>query len=364
MPRIGLGIGITRNHGRGRAVEFDLRDDFLTSEGAPLSSPRSCEPGPGSLNIVDTGNLLSILNGELKVNGRTVNYTDPVLLSGAFNRAAGLTAFFNMYAPNDNNTIFGFNANSGGGAATYEEIFFILATLKIYIRSSTNIKSFVLDTDFNFGIVLRASGCFYLINGKIEYIVNDKNNSPLYLWFGANVQNIHYFDFARVFELGAPWDSDFGIVTQRLAGARSPGDTFSHEADCLIELTVDTRPVSDLIILQFRIQDSDNLWKITVNSAGNITLIERVGAGDTTRGSSAGAVSNGDRIVLILDDNIIKIFIDDNLGVTYSSAINFKTETNGELNSEGTGGAVSDLVSWPRVLSGAALAELTRFIHP
>ena len=31
------------------------------------------------------------------------------------------------------------------------------------------------------------------------------------------------------------------------------------------------------------------------------------------------------------------------------------------LETEGTAGAVTDIVSWPRVLSGAALAELERY---
>ena len=34
------------------------------------------------------------------------------------------------------------------------------------------------------------------------------------------------------------------------------------------------------------------------------------------------------------------------------------TETAGELDALGTGGVVSDLISWPRTLSGAAKAAL------
>jgi hypothetical protein len=30
-------------------LTFLLRDDFVTTESAPLASPRTCEPGPGAL---------------------------------------------------------------------------------------------------------------------------------------------------------------------------------------------------------------------------------------------------------------------------------------------------------------------------
>ena len=40
---------------------------------------------------------------------------------------------------------------------------------------------------------------------------------------------------------------------------------------------------------------------------------------------------------------------------------NFATETDGELETEGTGGAVTDIIAWPRTLSGAALSTLQRY---
>ena len=35
-------------------VEFLLRDEFTTPDAAPITSPRTCEPGPGTLTFVDT----------------------------------------------------------------------------------------------------------------------------------------------------------------------------------------------------------------------------------------------------------------------------------------------------------------------
>jgi hypothetical protein len=72
-------------------------------------------------------------------------------------------------------------------------------------------------------------------------------------------------------------------------------------------------------------------------------------------------VANSDRIVIVADGTTIRVFEANTQRITYAAAANFQTETDGELETEGTGGAVTDIVSWPRTLSGAALAELQRY---
>ena len=46
-----------------------LYDTFKTADAAPITSPRTCEPGPGTLVITDTGNNAAIVDGEFKVTG-------------------------------------------------------------------------------------------------------------------------------------------------------------------------------------------------------------------------------------------------------------------------------------------------------
>src|SRR5690348_15144558 len=47
-------------------IIYLLRDDLITPASAPLTSPRTCEPGPGTLTILDTGNAWSInSSGEI-----------------------------------------------------------------------------------------------------------------------------------------------------------------------------------------------------------------------------------------------------------------------------------------------------------
>ena len=90
-------------------------------------------------------------------------------------------------------------------------------------------------------------------------------------------------------------------------------------------------------------------------------MVEHVGGAPTTRGSAgAGTVSSGNRLVVITEDEEIKGYVENSLVWTYSSAANFKTEIDAELDSLGTGGAVSDVRIWPRQLAGEALSEIER----
>ena len=170
-----------------------------------------------------------------------------------------------------------------------------------------------------------------------------------------------WHDNVSLQQLGAPWDTAYGIATQRLAGARSAGDTFTHEADCSIEFTVATLPTAGQVELFFRIQDATNYWQVTVDSTGALDLDEVVAGAATQRGTSAGAITAGERIVINAHSQTIDVFDPGARHIHYTTAANFLTETDGELNDEGTGGAVTDIVSWPYALSGAALAQLTRY---
>jgi hypothetical protein len=152
-----------------------------------------------------------------------------------------------------------------------------------------------------------------------------------------------------------------GLATDWLPGTCYAGDTFTHEADAVLEYTVDTLPSSGSISIVFRSQDSSNLWRVQINSAASCDLYEVVAGSPTYKNGAATAVSNGSRVVVICDDTTINVYVDNALKFTQSSASNFKTATAGELNSLGTGGAVSDIIAWPRYLSGAPLKILENY---
>lgn len=370
-----LSLGNRKSGGGGSTpAVFILRDDFTTPASAPLSSPRTCEPGPSTIDIIDTTNYLSIHASSYLLMSQKKGTGDPGIWSTDQNtRAAGLAAMWEFYRDSEYRYLmFGTDTNKTGSPTMYlllkyqDQSALVLPTesgFMIYDR--TNVAKLKWEKLF---FVCKSAG-FYLIitENETDYIlhlVNNVQSGNFYSSFsgdtvgaGSDVRvNTH-----RIFQLGSPWTDDYGIATQRLSGARSPGDTFSHEADCLIEATVTTVPSGDQIELRFRVQDTSNYWQVTVDSSGNLDLDEVVSGSPTQRGTSAGVIANGDRLLIICHDDEIVVYEANNKRITYTSATNFKTATAGELETEGTGGSVSDIVSYPRHITGAALTELQRF---
>jgi hypothetical protein len=106
--------------------------------------------------------------------------------------------------------------------------------------------------------------------------------------------------------------------------------------------------------VRFRVQDSNNYWSIRITNIGTLVLEEVVAGVISQRINVVAIVSSGHRIVVVAEGSTIRVYSNNDLRGTYASASNFSTAAAGELNSLGTGGAVSDIVAWPRTISGAA----------
>ena len=163
--------------------------------------------------------------------------------------------------------------------------------------------------------------------------------------------------------------SDAGMAAAIAAAAS--GDTIwippvnlSNDYIVPAGVTVKGQSISDVVFagqieLEFRRQDADNKWRVTIDSSGDIGLDEVVSATPTQHDTSAGVVSNGEVVTVITSGTTIKVYEQNVLRITYSSASNFQTETAGELKTLGTGGAVTNNRTFPYTLSGLALDSLT-----
>jgi len=349
----------------GGGLTFLLRDDFITAASAPLTSPRTAEPGPGTLTITDTGNNLSISSGGLQVANGTSAWGDPGIRSVAsFARLAGRAAVINFTVTGSAKFAqFGWDDNASGEllVSTY---FSNGTVLKAYDNGTLtgNLDAYG-QVAYKLAVVLRATGAFHFIKGgtftdwTLIWVGNAGTATPLYAaWLGYTLPGT--LDNFRVLDLPAPFGTDYGIATDREVGAVSAGTTFTHEANCVIEWTQTTVPSAGETEVFIRVQDASNYWRVMVTSAGTFILYEVVAGTPTSRASAATVVSNGHRIVIVADGTTIRGYSNNVLRWTYSSASNFATETDGELDALGTGGAVSDVVAWPRTLSGVAAAYL------
>lgn len=352
----------------GGGLTFLLRDDFLTDASAPLASPRTAEPGPGTLTFVDTASQLSIAGGEIVPSAQTAGALDPLIHMAGYARQAGrvFTARVkrvSAFAGNDASPQMGWATAAGGGISTYTGLIFVASSMNILRYSATSTATGIVaasDAFYNFHFILRSTGSFVIVGNTLEWVENAGSNATMYPAIAASAASRMPagVDTFRVLDLPAPFNSDFGLATQRLAGSVAAGTTFTHEANCVIEWTQTTVPSAGETEVFIRVQDASNYWRVMVTSAGTFILYEVVAGTPTSRASAATVVSNGHRIVIVADGTTIRGYSNNVLRWTYSSASNFATETDGELDALGTGGAVSDVVAWPRTLSGVAAAYL------
>lgn len=376
FPVACIAAATQRRKGQNAAI-YLLRDEFTTDDAAPLASPRTCEPGPGTLTAVQTDGQLSISSGALAFPAQTTaNFGDLGFTTGGLARAIGRALSVNARY----STVPGAGqyshmlmwANTVPVTAAGHRSHWMLVTggsPTIWLGDASDVltgQAIAVNTTYQLGIVMRSAGAWFLAKGgslaewTLLWASVTANTATVYPAF-QNRHGVGTLDSLRAFDLAAPWATDYGIATQQLAGARAPGDTFTHEANALIEFTVGTVPAALQIELRFRVQDATNYWQVTVDSTGALDLDEVVAGVVTQRGTAAGVVANGDRIVIVADGTTIRVYEANTIRITYAAAANFQTETDGELETEGTGGAVTDIVSWPRTLSSAALTELEKY---
>ena len=279
-------------------------------------------------------------------------------------RGVGKALFINqMLADTTKIVAFGYDENQVGGL--YYNSFYTGSSSTLRAGGGVPTATIENNTYYSFLAITRSSGMFFLIKGGLYqnwtllWIDSARADTPLYPGI-ANNNALVSGNYVRLAQLPVPWTDNYGIATQQLAGARSNGDTFTHEADCLIELTLTTLP-SDTTSINFRRQDGSNYWLLAIPSDGSILLREVISGSATTRGTAAvGSIANGQRIVIIAVGETINVFANNALKITYTSASNYKTQTSGKIYL-GTGGAISDLVTWPRTLPGYLQTMLNRY---
>lgn len=343
---------------------FLLRDDFLTDEGTPLVSPRTAEPGPRSWDIVDTANKLSISSGRLQFAGRTGG-SDPFLfLEDSIARAGGLGFFGLFQFPTNARFRVGW-AIAQGQPSLYS---FRLSQERLRLTlTNETIFDVLADIDHNYAIILRNIGAFIVLRDesdwKLLWVYDADATANLFVNIGIDAtDSTTEHDNLRLTQLPAPWNTDDGIATDTVNGVAALNDTYIHEADFLGEFIVTAVPTVGTIFFSFRRQDPTNYWEVIVEPNQDITLREVVASVPTARGTSAGVVNNGDRIVIVADGLGIDVFRQNVNEISYGAAANFRIETDGEVLGVGDG-VMSDIKTWPRVLTGAAKSALDRIAN-
>ncbi len=353
--------GILSNTLRGEFI-FLFRDDFNTAESAPLASPRTAEPGPGTWIITDTANDLDIVAGELVGPVVGVATGDPEFIAdSSIARFAGLAAYFRTkrgaagstspYLGFSKDNSIGINDTLGMGLAISNNVVG-LNLLNADIVSG--VGTYVNDTYANYFVVIRNLGFFLVQNGALLWVGNigvDAN-----MWLAATTVSTRPFgthETIRAANLPAnghpAWDHGDLDQTDAIT-TPAVGNTFTHTANGVLKFDLTTMATGGSIIVFFRIQDLDggdeDHWRLKLRASDNGLRLEEVNEGvPTTRAQVGGVLADGQVITLVFDGTNITSFIDDTQQWTYAAATAYQTEIDGEVDTLGTGGVLANLTT-------------------
>jgi len=148
------------------------------------------------------------------------------------------------------------------------------------------------------------------------------------------------------------WDHRDLDRTDFIAAPTVP-NTFTHTADFTLRYTITTLPAAGSIDIYFRKQDASNLWLLRLKFDTVYQLWEFIGGGPVLRGNWTGG-ANGDVVDLVALNASISVYVNNTLRISYASATNYKTQTNGEVAAISAGGAIANLST--RTLDGLGQA--------
>ncbi|MCB0072592.1 MAG: hypothetical protein KDE20_14080 [Caldilineaceae bacterium] len=358
-----LGSGLLTASGWPKASDWLIRDEFTDTRAAGSVNGTAATPGPGIRVVTGTESKLSVGSGNISISPNSgiavaIGYS-PI------SYAAGL-AFLVRQKIIAESVQVGWATSAG---AT-ESLLSALQTTSTQWRVRSNdgnvslLGAYTPGTYYNVAIVAIGSRMmWFVLDGEWKFLwVNSASffTSAPNVANAANASSNALIDYLRVIQLPAPFNSDTGLATDTHSGAVSAGTTFTHEGNHILEYAA-TVPSGDNVDVAIRMQDADNYWFCRVNSSGDISLLEVIdGDAPVQRSTAAGVVSNGHRVVVIAEGSTIKGYSNNTLRWTYASATNFATATAGKVLTLGTGGAVSDLKTWPRTLSGTAASILNK----
>lgn len=242
-------------------------------------------------------------------------------------------------------------------APTAGKTFRVTFTVKNYVSGQVR---FVLGGS--------TTGTYRSANGTYEQIVTVASGNFIIFQSSSFIGSIDDVSVIEVNPNRSDNNPGYGLATYVLPGPRSAGDLFTHEADCIIEFTLDALPSSGNIDVIVRRTSATQYWFIHIPPTGDFQLWEYDDGVSTNKVNITGVLSGGMRLSLILNDETIKGFYNTTQAFSYSSAAKFKTGTSGSVFGFGTGGRLSNLICWPLNMASApntpgavdALAAFTR----
>jgi hypothetical protein len=360
--------------GGARALTYLLNEEFTDAQAAPLTSPRTCVPGPGQIGFVDTVGADAIISGGKYVRphpstGQAFNGYGLYSLT-SFAREPGLTFYAKVRTSTiDRVQAVGFHT-SAALAQTPGVIFNNTASLQI--ADTTGVMeaggSLTNGVDYQVAVIMRPFGALYLIRGGTQYPdwtllgVLSKLAEPTVYLNGYNYNGTIDVDQVAVVRKTGALATAYGKATA-FDPVPTAGDATIGSADGHQYFTW-TPQAAETLSLYFRRTDDNNCYRLDCNqAAGTIRLYRRVAGVDTeldagkTQTWTAGQQY---RIGIMFAGGSIRTFVEQWAVATASKhAVSgetaFLTNTGAKVTGFTRG---ANWEHWPRTFSGTDLETL------
>ena len=342
-----------------------LYDEFTTADAAPITSPRTCEPGPGTITIVDTGSKFGIAGGQATISTITGS-GDPGFygdLSGDITaRTSGLAAFQRLDSGNPVSNRLRFGLNDSWSVSPNDDVIYKKgASLNVYDINEIAIDAtfFSIDTYYKILSIVRSAGNFSIIGGKLYWVGSTEAEiTDTLVWAPNTIATGLGVDTVAAFSLPAngysEWNTEFGAATNVVESPTS-GETTTSAANSWDEFTWTVAAAETLEWMIRRTSDSAT-WSIRCDQAGSTIKIIEINSGETERASTAQTWTDTSvyRVIAIADGNTIKAFVDTTAKGSYASAAFNNTVTGVKISGFAAG---ADLACWPIDVSALLPAQ-------
>ena len=303
-------------------ISYLLRDLFTTADAAPITSPRTCEPGPGTWTAVETdGATLAISGGKLLMTGSNSSYNH-CSISAESDIAAGVGRGICFKLQKATAGVAGYmemdSANSDG------RIWWHGVNLKLGQNTLVGLAPAGFDSTaahYGYVAIFRGTGGVWIIDGKLLH----KEDT---VWSNSIQPRVRvYTGAASAFSLGfvesldlpangyAEWDADYSTVTDSETNP-STGTAIDCAADCWVTGTV-TVEDTKYVYVYIRYTDANNWVRMSIGTDRVVKLQKNVATSvtDVATGSTLTDATNY-RYDIVANGTTVTVYINRALDAT------------------------------------------------
>lgn len=355
-------------------IEFLLFDTFTTDDAAPVASPRTCEPGPGTLTITDTGNKVSISGGSVVISGATSGLSDPRIKGTDDFRVPGKVLYARIkggtfelgHANLSSNTLRGgvFTFAGTGSIYVYDVPTYV-GPLALWV-ATTWYELAIIQKDISALVAVKGgawANWTLLHVGNYRFSSLESNGSSYQQHINLTVNSA--VEVSEMFEreLGGIWgkSTTFAELVENDTAA-NPYTGDMSEANMLVELewTITTNEILDIMI---RYTDDNNCWIARCTQSTSVMALFEKNAGVETQRATAsgmGFTAGETRPLFVRAGGNTIAYGNNAYKNSYASASFNNTETGVKISSSVSGGVKRVRVyplSLPAAFAPATMAK-------